>query len=372
MTNAAAPRPRFTNWLIIFGLWTLAAVYFASQIVTQSRLSGNTLSFGKALSWQLVSSYIWCALMPLILWLARRFPLEGERRWRHALCLFVAGFLVACAQLALDALLLPPMGYMASRKFNSFGETYRAFLLVNIHLSLLLYWVVIGMSYAVSYYRKYRERELRASQLEARLAQTQLQILRMQLHPHFLFNTLNAISELIYKDPEAAEQMIADLSDLLRLSLETVGEQEVPLQQELEFLKKYLEIEQTRFHDRLELRLEIAPDTLDAQVPNMIFQPLVENAVRHGIAPHAAGGRVEIGAWRVNGTLHLRVKDNGRGLPENLKEGVGLANTRARLARLYGEGHQFAWQSAPGEGVTLDIKIPFHQAGHEDTNLSRG
>lgn len=372
MPDTATHRPRFTNWLIIFGLWTFAAVYFASQMVTQSRLSGKTLSFWTALSWELVSAYVWCALMPLILWLARRFPLEGTGRWRNSLYLFVAGFAVVFAQLALDALLLPPMGYMASRKFGSYGETYRAFLLVNIHLSLLLYWVVIGMSYAVSYYRRYRERELRASQLEARLAQTQLQVLRMQLHPHFLFNTLNAISELIYQDPEAAERMIADLSDLLRLSLETVGEQEVPLQQEVEFLKKYLEIEQTRFHDRLELELEIAPDTLDAQVPNMIFQPLVENAVRHGIAPNAAGGRVEIGAWRVNGSLHLRVKDNGRGLPENLKEGVGLANTRARLARLYGAGHQFTLHSAKGEGVTLDIKIPFHQARHEDTNLSSG
>jgi sensor histidine kinase YesM len=260
---------------------------------------------------------------------------------------------------ALDAFFLPKMGYPPGRNFSSYRETYRTFLFINFHFSFALYWAAQGLSHGISYYQKYRERELRASQLEARLAQTQLQVLRMQLHPHFLFNTLNAISELIYKDPEAAERMIADLSDLLRLSLDTVGAQEVPLQQELEFLKKYLEIEQTRFHDRLQLQLEIAPDTLDARVPNMIFQPLVENAIRHGIAPYAAGGRIAIGARRVNGTLHLSVSDNGQGLPENLREGVGLANTKARLRHLYGNKHEFALHSTPGQGVTLELAIPF-------------
>jgi signal transduction histidine kinase len=361
------------KWLLIFAFWTLAAFYFATQIVTQTTLSQRPVSFWRALSWQMVSAYLWCGLlMPFILWMGRRFPLE-RGAWRRSLPAHLAGGVVAAlVSQAADALLLPKLGYLASRNFPSYWQAYKTFLIVNFHFSFALYWAVQGINQGLRYYQKLRERELRATQLEAKLAQTQLQVLRMQLHPHFLFNTLHAISELIYKDPEAAEQMIADLSDLLRVSLETVGAQEVPLQQEVDFLKKYLEIEQTRFHDRLELQLEIAPDTLDARVPNMIFQPLVENAIRHGIAPHAAGGRVAIGARRVNGTLHLHVTDNGRGLPQNLREGVGLTNTRARLRHLYGDAHRLDLHDAPGGGVALELEIPFRRAGHDDKNIGRG
>ena len=150
----------------------------------------------------------------------------------------------------------------------------------------------------------------------------------MQLHPHFLFNTLNAISELIYRNPESAERMISDLSDLLRMSFENLEVQEIPLKQELEFLEKYLEIELTRFHDRLKVDMQISPDTLDASVPNMILQPLVENAIKHGIGPRSEGGKINIEAVRHNGHLELTVSDDGLGVPfryvENLSEGVGL------------------------------------------------
>src|SRR6185436_5586311 len=170
------------------------------------------------------------------------------------------------------------------------------------------------------------ERELRASQLEARLAQSRLQVLKMQLHPHFLFNTLNAISELIHRDPESADRMLMDLSDLLRLSLENLEVQEIPLYKELEFLGKFLEIEQMRFHDRLTVDMQISPETLDASVPNMILQPLVENAIKHGIAPRSGGGRIDIHAVRSNGHLEINVSDDGLGVHignlENLPEGV--------------------------------------------------
>jgi sensor histidine kinase YesM len=261
------------------------------------------------------------------------------------------------------------LGYYPGMKFSSYLETFRYFLLVNFHLALFFYWAILGVRYAIEYYQKYKERELRASQLETRLAQARLQVLKMQLHPHFLFNTLNAISELVFKDPESAEHMITNLSDLLRLSLENVGVQEVPLKQELDFLGKYVEIEQTRFHDRLRLKMNIAPETLDATVPNMILQPLVENAIRHGIGVRSSGGNIEVGAERENGMLHLFVRDDGRGVLNGaqhaLKEGVGLANTRARLDHLYGVAHRFGLENSPGGGLTVDMMIPFKLVEHE-------
>lgn len=351
------------KWLMIFGLWTAAAVYFASQVATQSRLSPRQISLWRALSWELTSAYVWFVMMPLILWLGRKFRFEAHT-WKTSLPIHIlAGVVISFAQLAIVALILPVLGYPPGKIFANFAEKYRYFLLLNFHLSLLLYWATLGIRYASDYYHKFRERELRASQLEARLAQTKLQVLKMQLHPHFLFNTLNAISELVYRDPDVAEHMITNLSDLLRISLDNVGVQEVPLQQELDFLNKYLEIEQTRFQDRLQLSMEIDPDTLDASVPNMILQPLVENAIKHGIGPRSSGGRIEIGAHRQNGTLYLRVSDDGRGLPNGeqaaLREGVGLANTRARLAHLYGSQHNFELISSPQRGLTLELEIPF-------------
>lgn len=366
---------RHIKWLIIIGVWTLVALFFASQVSMQSRLSPRPISFFRILSWQLVSSYVWLLFMPLILWLGRTFRFENGQ-WKKSVPIhFVASLFVALAQQAIDAFILPKLGYPPGRKFNSFPEAYKTLIYINFHLSISIYWAVIGIKYAVSYYQKYRERELRASQLEARLAQTRLQVLKMQLHPHFLFNTLNAISELVYKDPEVAEQMITNLSDLLRLSLVNVGVQEVPLQQELEFLKKYLDIEETRFHDRLQVEMNIDPQTLDASVPNMILQPLVENAIKHGIAPRSWGGRVEIRAEKQNGSLILHVNDDGVGLPngnaEDLKEGVGLSNTRARLNHLYGTKHRFDLKPSEDGGVRLNIEIPFkNSAETNDENQS--
>ncbi|MCA1557757.1 MAG: histidine kinase, partial [Acidobacteria bacterium] len=234
---------------------------------------------------------------------------------------------------------------------------------------LLIYWVILGIDHALRYYTKYRERELQASQLEARLAQAQLQVLKMQLHPHFLFNTLHAISTLMHRDVEAADRMIARLSDLLRLALDNEGVQEVTLKQELELLERYLEIEQTRFRDRLTVEMRIEPEVLDARVPNLILQPLVENAIQHGITPRRGQGRIEIGARRTNGTLDIYVRDDGRGLAgatdETVKEGVGLSNTRARLLQLYGGHARFELRCPPEGGTLASLAIPFHEGEQE-------
>ncbi|MBS1796156.1 MAG: histidine kinase [Acidobacteria bacterium] len=360
---------KWVKWIAIWATWTLFGFFFTSQFALQNQLSKNPVPFWQILMWQMVSGYVWFALSPLILRLARKFPFEADK-WKRSLLVHLgASLVVAFFQQAIDTFFLTRLGYPPNRQFPSFLEAYQYFIFINLHLSILIYWGVVGIKSAYSYYQKYRERELVTSKLEARLATSRLQVLKMQLHPHFLFNTLNAISELIYRDPESAERMIGDLSDLLRMSFEKLEVQEIPLKQELEFLKKYLEIEQMRFQDRLKVEMTIAPDTLDASVPNMILQPLVENAIKHGLAPRSTGGEIRIGALRRNGSLQLTVADNGIGVPandpENLSEGVGLSNTRRRLKHLYGSEHQFKLQPAEATGLRVDLTIPFRELNGE-------
>ena len=194
---------------------------------------------------------------------------------------------------------------------------------------MMTYWAIIGFWHATAYYRVAQDRALKASRLETRLAEAQLQALQRQLHPHFLFNTLNAISALMHRDVEAADQMLARLSDLLRIALDQRGAQEVALKDELEFLEKYLEIEQTRFGDRLVVRYDVEAETLDAQVPNLILQPLVENSVRHAVAVRIEPGLIEIRARRVGTNLELSVHDNGPGLLQDPGHARGQEGRRA-------------------------------------------
>jgi two-component system, LytTR family, sensor kinase len=366
MTEEPKFKRKAAKWIAIWAVWTLFGFFFASQFALQNQLSKNPVSFWTILSWQMISGYIWFALSPLILYLAQKFPFDSGR-WKKSLPVhLLAGLIIALFQLVIATFVLTRLGYPPNRQFANFFEAYQFFVYINLHLSILIYWGVVGIKSAFSYYQKYRERELKTSQLEARLATSRLQVLKMQLHPHFLFNTLNAISELIYKDPESAERMIGDLSDLLRLSFENLEVQEIPLRQELEFLEKYLEIEQMRFQERLQVEMKIAPETLDASVPNMILQPLVENAIKHGLAPRSAGGKIEIAAERNNGGLQLSVSDDGLGAPfgdlENLPEGVGLSNTKRRLKHLYGEHHKFGLEASKKSGLTVNLEIPFKES----------
>jgi two-component system LytT family sensor kinase len=228
----------------------------------------------------------------------------------------------------------------------------------------LIYWGIVIAQHAFGYYWKLHEREIQTAELETRLTGARLQALQMQLNPHFLFNTLNAISSLMHKDVEAADRMIAQLSDLLRYTLESTGEQEVSLRQELDFLDRYLQIQQARFGDRLTVNRKIALETLDGRVPNLILQPLVENALQHGIAPHARSGRIELRAQRQGDRLQLEVQDNGGGLSKQKpsREGVGLANTRARLQQLYGANQCLELADAEGGGVVVRVSVPWHSS----------
>jgi LytS/YehU family sensor histidine kinase len=234
--------------------------------------------------------------------------------------------------------------------------------------------VLAGACLGLDVYRRYREREVIASALEAQLARAQLSALRAQLHPHFLFNALNTISALIPRDPSAADRMIERLGELLRRSLDAEGAAEVPLEEELRFLDGYLEIERARFRDRLAVTTRVDPGTMRARVPSLILQPLVENAIRHGVAPRAAPGSVEIRAEHEDGVLRLVVKDDGPGepAPGGHTDGVGLANTRARLRRLYGASHRFQAGNAPGGGFEASVTIPFRTTGSEAADVPAG
>jgi anti-sigma regulatory factor (Ser/Thr protein kinase) len=229
-------------------------------------------------------------------------------------------------------------------------------------LSILLIAFLGSSGY--HFYRTYKDREQIASRLQAQLAQAELQVLKMQLQPHFLFNTLHAISSLMHKDLDAADEMMSRLGTLLRYTLESNGAQEVALCEELEMLDHYLEIEQIRLADRLSVVKRIPPELLDAQVPNLILQPIVENAIRYAIAPRKSGGNVEITAKQVDDNIRITICDDGPGLPERTTEGVGLSNTRARLKQLYGASQNFAYANRPEGGVCVTLEFPTRIGNH--------
>jgi LytS/YehU family sensor histidine kinase len=234
----------------------------------------------------------------------------------------------------------------------------------NLDWTLVTYAAVVGLSYALDYYREAQARALKAAHLETSLMEARLKTLQAELHPHFLFNTLHAISTLLHTNPESADRMISRLSDLLRLTFDRSGSASVPLKEELEFLQKYLEIEQIRFQDRLSVRFDIDPETLDVEVPRLILQPLVENAIKHGVAPKSGEGLVQISAKSRDDKIWIEVRDNGVGLSKNARmrftNGVGLSNTRARLEYLYGAGHRLDFAEGNG-GLAVQMLIPLQR-----------
>ena len=328
----------------------------------------TAIMIGKPMTWSRLIraeasyAYLWALLTPLIVWLAERFPLDQRRWYRTAPAHALACVVLTAVHKSLHVILSPVM----SPEWRVYDLASLARIIwVSIDYGVLLYGIVLLVHYALKYYARYQEGRVRASQLEAELAQAQLQALKMQLQPHFLFNTLHSIATLVLEDPEAAEAMIARLSELLRLSLENHGIQQVPLSKELEFTESYLGIEQIRFEDRMKVKFDISPETLDAQVPNLILQPLVENAVHHGIG--GGSGRIEICSRHREGRLILQVLDNGPGLGDEsvsktCGKGLGLANTRARLERIYGNKHDFVVRTASNGGVEAVIFIPFEVA----------
>ncbi len=355
----AAPRTRWSGWALGLGAWTLLGLCQAAQSYVSYAAEGRPLPAWRALALGLSLWYGWALLWVFVSQLARRCPLEQrDFAWRLLFHL-AAAVVFAFAKILLDypvilAFYCPTPQLLTLRRFLPMALTDQ------FHTYVLIYWAMLGVAHALHDRRQARERALRTSQLEARLAQAQLQMLKLQLHPHFLFNTLNSISALIHTDVELADRMVARLGDLLRLALHHFGAEEVPLREELEFLLSYLEIEQARLGPRLSFDLEVEPGTVEARVPTLLLQPLVENAIRHGVGARPGPGRVEVQARREADRLRLEVRDTGPGLAGGEpQEGVGLSNTRARLGRLYGEAYQFELAGGPGGGAVVRVVIPF-------------
>lgn len=360
---------------VIWGVATLLGFFSAFQAYYfVSTFTERPASFGLLLALNLNYWYGWAILVPVVLWLSRRFPIE-RAAWTRALpahlggvvlCTFTHAIIVVTGRQSIVSWLDPGMELGAR---PTWLQDFQRMFFLNFDWEMMTYWTIVGFSHALRYHYESQARALRESQLETRLVQTRLDSLQHQLQPHFLFNTLNTISALMHRDVEAADRMIARLSELLRASLEAVGVQEVSLKQELEFLERYLEIEQTRFRDRLTVQFDVDPGVLDALVPNLILQPLVENAIKHGLGPRASGGTVRIAARRESGLLELEVRDDGVGLSEarltDFNRGVGLANTRSRLQHLYGSTHRFEFRQPPGGGLSVLIAIPIEEVAGE-------
>lgn len=355
ITIGAAVKSRWGKWLLGFCFWTLLGLSFASQFYISSAKAGLDVTWKMAVGYALGDWYVFALLSIPVMALARRFRFEAGGR--------VVSF---CAHATAGALF--SIGYMVLRAWigqwqssATFEDAFKPLLVKTWHFNWLIYWVIVAVAQAFDYYQRFRERELRAAELEKRLVEAKLQALQMQLNPHFLFNTLHSISSLMHQDVEAADRMVSRLGELLRAALEGSDTQEVALCQELDFLRRYLEIEQIRFGSRLMVHIEMGPEVWEAQVPNLILQPLVENAIRHGIEPSSKPGHIQIIGLRRENRLVLEVGDNGAGLRnhEPDDEGVGLSNTRARLSHLYGEAHSFELINRSEGGLLARLTIPF-------------
>lgn len=367
--SAALWQKRWGRLLIIWAIWTFIGLVFTLQGYFTSYRSERPMAFVDSAYLQMTWAYLFALATPLILAAAARLPIEKTNWLRNSLAHAVISVLLAVGITALGRMAIwLRFGWPAGRPLT--WESVYRFVVANFTEAIGIYLLVALTSYAFSYYRRYRAGQLRSLQLEAQLSQAQLEALKMQLHPHFLFNTLHSISALLTKDSDAARRMITRLGDFLRLTLENSGAQEVTLQQEMDFLRCYLEIERIRFQDRLVTRMDIEPQVLDALVPNLILQPIVENAIRHGISSRSTPGVIEINAKPHNGSLRIQIRDNGPGLPAHrssdnaFRRGLGLANTETRLERLYGEAHIFDLTNDPEGGLIVTVEIPFNRNGN--------
>jgi two-component system LytT family sensor kinase len=354
------PSNPLKRWGIIVGVWSGLAVYFFLMNAYEFAAKNKPIPWAEMLFW-CSTWFLWALCTPFIIAVTKKYPIRKGVLLRNFVVHLGANAAV---------LFYTSMGYSVLSWIVMLGEKPFVDVMTMVFrdfpfaMDFLVYWSAVAVISASRYRRHYIFSQIRESKLNAQLARAQLQALKMQLHPHFLFNTLNSISELMQEDIVAAEKMLDHLEHFLRLTVNNSEAQEVPFEQELEFLKCYLAIEHVRFQDRLSIRMDIEPQTLLVAVPNLLLQPIVENAIRHGIAPRTSPGKIEIQAKKNNGILHVRVQDNGPGLSDDqrktapLKKGLGLSNTRERLQQLYGKGHRFELENAPEGGLIVTVEIP--------------
>jgi hypothetical protein len=328
-------RPGLKRITVALLAWTIVALLFGGQLAVDTAYSGHRIAAPQAIALGLTGWYAWALLSPLVIWLARRFRNLGA----HAAISVVA----TVVKIALT-----------SEVLRAFGVPQRSIsLLVNIPMNVAAYFAIVGVTW-------FLDARVRASRLEASLAEARLELLRNQIHPHFLFNTLHAISELMHEDVDAADRMLTRLAELLRASLESSGQAQVALRDELGTLERYVDIERVRLGERLRYQSTVDPQALDRLVPNFLLQPLVENSIRHAIVNRREGGSIDVRASVDGAKLVIRIDDDGPGLGVHHVERVGLGNVRARLEQMYGNAARFEIASGPGTpaGAHIRIEIP--------------
>src|SRR5215831_725042 len=356
--------------VVLFIGWTLVSIIFAG-ISYAAAIGENNKEFGfvSALRLNLVQFYVWAILAPFVFRFSRRFPIElRPLNVRNLLPYFPALISFAGIHQVIHLAVLWSITPRWRQKYPALIDCYRAYFAFGFYIDLIIALLIVIAVHAVLYYQNFRASELAQSSLRTQLAQAQLRALKMQLHPHFLFNTLHSISSLVLEDPQKANSMIARLGDFLRLTVENSEQQLVTLKEETEFLRCYLDIEQVRFGDRLTVAFDLEPQALSAQVPHLILQPVVENAIQHAIAPRAAQGHINIEAKRLNSLLRVAISDNGPGISSNAispaKKSVGLTNVRTRLQQIYGPDFRFELTNGRNGGLTVVMEIPFQREAH--------
>ena len=345
-------RPR--KLLILFGAWTFVALFFATHIAVGSRAVGQPQSFWRAFAMYETCTVYWVAASLVILRLSARFRIAAPHAWRNGAIHLGLSMLASLGAFTFFALLSP---YTVDLRYAArpFGERLTSLLAFELHLDMLRYFAVVAVEHTLSYHRQVREREVA-------LAEARLEVLKRQLQPHFLFNTLNSISVLMFENVALANRMLLRLSELLRAGLTNDSPHEVSLERELAFLERYLDIERIRFGDRLTVDVDVDQTALHARVPNLILQPLVENAIKYGVAAVDRPSTVSIRAEKTGGELHLQIRDDGPGISRNAKRGVGLSNTEARLRQLYGSEQKLELTSPADGGLLVSIVMPFRYA----------
>jgi two-component system LytT family sensor kinase len=371
----ATPNRGRTRWILIPCAWTIVGLLFTVQEIAVAKVHGGHVNWVFVGTIELVYWNVWAAYTPLVIHLAKRFPLTGPRFVSHIAIHTIASVMMAplasVTEFFLSSGLLRLIFRITDPGAPRPVPTFTGSVVSMSLTGVLTYWLVVGLYQSIHFYQAAMERQTRAAQLEMQLSHAELENLKSQLHPHFLFNSLHTIGVLMQEDVDAASHLLVSLGDLLRMALER-RENEITLQSELEFVSKYLEIEQTRFHDRLKVHMDVPPDLLGVYVPSLALQPLVENAIKHGISVDSAAGRLEIAAQRNNGRVSLRVRDDGPGLAPGSRPrfGVGLTNVQSRLKQLYGEESSLELTRGDGRGCEAIITIPL-RSSHEDPSPHR-
>lgn len=357
--ETAPPRLRAPELLAIFAFWTFLAILSAASRLLDPRGFGfRGMSPAGPILLAFIESWLWAALTPGIFWLGGRVGLERRALLLRILLLVAVGVGVAIVVYLVLAIARDQVFESVAVRRRRFRPT-REIASFRFVPQLLFYFAILAAGFAREYFLRTRRQQAHAVLLQAQLAEARLDALRMQMNPHFLFNTLHAVSAMVERDPAGVRKMIARLSELLRHTTDAHATDEVPLRDELNFLGRYIEIMEIRFQGRLKIERQIDPSTVDALVPNLILQPILENALEHGVSRSKGEGRVEISSERRGDEIVLTVRDNGPGLGDESRAGVGVANTRARLEQLYGDRGTLTLTSPPEGGTIAQIVLPY-------------